>query len=216
MRLQIFVVASALVGLGFLALAVQRLRRRRFVAGTLSGLSGGVLLLGAACAGLVGANLLTYERLTYEQPALELQLQQQGDRAFACLLTYPSGKTQRVALAGDEWQVDARVLKMRGFANIVGFDAAYRLERISGRYRDIASERAANRTVYALSEERSIDVWELARRYKEWLPWVDALYGSATYLPMADGALYEVRVSQSGLTARPLNQAARQAVGGWR
>jgi len=32
---------------------------------------------------------------------------------------------------------------------------------------------------------------------------------------MADGALYEVRVSQTGLIARPLNQAARQAVGGW-
>jgi hypothetical protein len=32
---------------------------------------------------------------------------------------------------------------------------------------------------------------------------------------MADGALYEIKVSQSGLIARPLNQAARAAVGGW-
>jgi hypothetical protein len=32
---------------------------------------------------------------------------------------------------------------------------------------------------------------------------------------MADGALYEIKVSQSGLLARPLNQAARSAVGGW-
>jgi hypothetical protein len=44
---------------------------------------------------------------------------------------------------------------------------------------------------------------------------VDALYGSATYLPMVDGALYEIKVSQSGLLARPLNQAAREAVGSW-
>jgi hypothetical protein len=41
------------------------------------------------------------------------------------------------------------------------------------------------------------------------------LYGSATYLPMADGADYEVTVSQSGLVARPLNDAARLAVGAW-
>jgi hypothetical protein len=32
---------------------------------------------------------------------------------------------------------------------------------------------------------------------------------------MADGALYEVTVSQSGLIARPLNDAARDAVVGW-
>jgi hypothetical protein len=41
------------------------------------------------------------------------------------------------------------------------------------------------------------------------------MYGSATYLPMSDGALYEIKVSQSGLVARPMNQAAREAVSGW-
>src|SRR5260370_69241 len=60
-----------------------------------------------------------------------------------------------------------------------------------------------------------IDPWDLAHRYRSWLPWLDAIYGSATFLPMADGALYEIKVSQSGLIARPLNQAARAAVGGW-
>jgi hypothetical protein len=32
---------------------------------------------------------------------------------------------------------------------------------------------------------------------------------------MADGALYEIRVSPSGLLARPQNPAARAAVSGW-
>ena len=36
-----------------------------------------------------------------------------------------------------------------------------------------------------------------------------------TYLPMADGALYDIKVSPTGLVARPLNQAARDAVGSW-
>src|SRR5207253_4682782 len=123
--------------------AAQRMRRRRFAAGTVHGLSGAVFLLAGACAGLVGANLVTYERLSHEQAALELQFQKQGERSFDTALTFPSGRTQHVALTGDDWQVDARVLKMRSFANLVGFDAAYRLERISGRYRDIDSERDA-------------------------------------------------------------------------
>ncbi len=118
-------------------------------------------------------------------------------------------------LRGDEWQVDARVLKWHAFANLVGFDAAYRLERISGRYAHIEDERSQPRTVYDLHAAGRIDPWELVHRYRSWIPWMDALYGSATFLPMADGALYEIKVSQSGLIARPLNQAARDSVGSW-
>jgi hypothetical protein len=139
-----------------------------------------------------------------------------GERHYRATLTYPSKLTQSFVLRGDEWQVDARVLKWRGLANIAGFDTVYRLERIGGRYRDIDSERGAPRTVHVLNEPARIDAWELARRYREYVPWVDALSGSATFLPMADGALYQVSVSQSGLVARPLNQAGREAVTGWR
>lgn len=205
----------AALALVFFALAIRRLRRRRLVSCTFHSLSGLVFVLAGACAGLLGFDMLTYHRLTYEQPALELLFSQRGERDYDALLSYPSGSTQRLELRGDEWQVDARVLKWQGFADLVGFDAAYRLERIGGRYRDIDSERTATRTVYELNDAQRFDVWELARRYKEWIPWVDALYGSATYLPMADGARYEVKVSQTGLTARPLNPAAQQAVGGW-
>ena len=174
-----------------------------------------MLLLLCACALLTAANLRTYQRLSFEQPAGELQLTRTGDREFNAVLTYPGGERASFALRGDEWQVDARVLKWHALANLVGFDAAYRLERIGGRYTRIEDERSQERTVYSLNPTQRIDPWELVHRYHSWLPWVDALYGSATFLPMADGALYEIKVSQSGLLARPLNQAARDAVGSW-
>ncbi len=69
--------------------------------------------------------------------------------------------------------------------------------------------------MYSLNQPQRIDLWDLVHRYPSWVAWMDALYGSATFLPMADGALYEIKVSQSGLVARPLNQAARDAVAGW-
>ena len=174
-----------------------------------------VLILLSVCAALIGANLRSYQRLSFEQPAGELQFTRTGEREFNAVLTYPSGERASFALRGDEWQVDARVLKWHAFANLVGFDTAYRLERISGRYARIEDERAQARTVYALNPPQRIDPWDLVHRYHSWLPWMDALYGSATFLPMADGALYEIKVSQSGLIARPLNQAARDAVGSW-
>jgi len=55
----------------------------------------------------------------------------------------------------------------------------------------------------------------LLRTWHAYVPWADALYGSATFMPMADGAAYEVSVSQAGLLARPLNDAARAAVDAW-
>jgi hypothetical protein len=205
----------ALVGILFLFAAVRRLRRRRLLGGVLNGATALVLILLSVCAALIGANLRTYQRLSFEQPAGELQFARTGEREFNAILTYPGGERANFALRGDEWQVDARVLKWHAFANLVGFDTAYRLERIGGRYTRIEDERAEARTVYALNPPQRIDPWELAHRYRSWLPWLDALYGSATFLPMADGALYEIKVSQSGLIARPLNQAARDAVGSW-
>jgi hypothetical protein len=174
-----------------------------------------IFLLAGVCAVLVGTNLRSYQRLAYEQPAGELQLTKDADRQYDAVLTYPDGQRASFALRGDEWQVDARVLKWHAFANLVGFDAAYRLERISGRYTRLEDERKEPRTVYDLHAAGRIDPWELAHRYRSWVPWLDALYGSATFLPMADGALYEIKVSQSGLVARPLNQAAREAVASW-
>jgi hypothetical protein len=205
----------ALVGILLLFTAVRRLRRRKVLGGVLNGATALVLLLLSVCAALIAANLRTYQRLSFEQPAGELQFTRTGERQFNAVLTYPSGERANFALRGDEWQVDARVLKWHAFANVIGFDTAYRLERIGGRYTRVEDERAQARTVYSLNPPQRIDPWELAHRYRSWLPWLDAVYGSATFLPMADGALYEIKVSQSGLLARPLNQAARDAVGGW-
>jgi hypothetical protein len=215
MTFTILIAFLALAGLLLLLAAVRRLRRRRFVGGALSGAGALVLILLSLCALLIAANVHTYRRLTIEQPAGELQLTRVADRAFDAVLTYPSGERASFALRGDEWQVDARVLKWHALANLVGFDTAYRLERLSGRYTRIEDEKTRERTVYALNPPQRIDLWELVHRHHAWLPWVDALYGSATFVPMADGALFEIRVTQSGLLARPLNQAARDAVGNW-
>lgn len=209
------IAVCALFGLLFFIAAIRRLRRRRVLGGMAHGGAALIFFLAAACALLIGTNLRSYQRLSYEQPAGELQLTKQGERSFEAQLSYPDGERASFPLRGDEWQVDARVLKWHAFANLVGFDAAYRLERISGRYTHVEDERSQPRTVYDLHSAGRIDPWELVHRYRSWIPWMDALYGSATFLPMADGALYEIKVSQSGLIARPLNQAARDAVGSW-
>ena len=47
------------------------------------------------------------------------------------------------------------------------------------------------------------------------MPWIDAVYGNAAFVPMEDGALFEVTLSHTGLLARPLNDPAKEAVNRW-
>ncbi|HEY6643614.1 hypothetical protein [Povalibacter sp.] len=202
-------IVIAVFGGLLLLLACQRLYRARFLAAGGSALMGFLLLACAALFFVVSLNLHTYARLTYEQPIAEIVFEGRGPQRYRATLTrMPGGEMQIFMLAGDEWQLDARVLKWKGWANLLGLDAQYRLERVGGRYRDIEQERHAQRTVYALSENPGIDLWEMSTNYPRWLPFVDAIYGSATYMPMAEGARYQVSLTQSGLIARPLNSQA--------
>jgi hypothetical protein len=209
----IAIVIAVFGGLLFI-LACQRLFRGRFVAAGATMLMSVVMLVVAALMFVVAVNLQTYSRLTYERPIAQIVFESRGPQRYRATLTrIPGGDMQMLVLAGDEWQLDARVLKWQGWANLVGLDAQYRLERVSGRYRDIEQEKHAERTVYGLSENPGVDLWTLSTEYPTWLPFIDAVYGSATYLPMADGARYEVALTQSGLIARPVNQAAETVSG---
>ncbi|HSN72652.1 MAG TPA: hypothetical protein VLT59_14145 [Steroidobacteraceae bacterium] len=212
-------VAFVLAGFGvlLLVLAVHRIYATRWLAATGSVLAGGLLLAAGAVLLSLALNLKSYQRLTHETPVAQLVFEARGEQRFkANLIRIPDGEMQVLLLNGDEWQLDARVLKWRGWANLLGLDAQYRLERIAGRYRDIELERSAPRTVYELAENPGLDLWAIASDYQERLPFVDAIYGSATYLPMADGARFEVSIGQSGLVARPLNEPARTATERWR
>ena len=215
MTLNALIAVLGLAGFLFLITAIRRFRLRHMSGGFFHGISALVLFLIATIIFLISLNLRTYERLTAEAPAGEIQFAKVGVHQYNGVLTYPNGEVAYFPLSGDEWQIDARILKWTAIANLVGFDTAFRLERIGGRYSNIEDERSQPRTVYELHPPGHIDLWQLVHDYHRWLPWFDALYGSATYVPMADGALYDIKASPSGLLARPLNEAARNAVGNW-
>ena len=174
------------------------------------------LAVGALLA-LLFVNLRSYARLVYEEPVATVEFQERGPQRYLAVVTRePAGAQQTFELGGDEWQVDARVLKFTGLANLLGLRAQYRLERLSGRYLDIQRERTAPHSVYSLHEESALDLWNFAKAHPSWVPFVDGYYGSATYLPMAAGARYEVHMTPSGLIARPDNEAAKAASHAWR
>lgn len=217
---QVLLVAFAALGI-MVALplelaALGRLRRLRLMSGTIYLLLGAFIVLVGVAAGLVAASLHGYRRLTHEQLAAKVSVRQLGERHFALTLEAPAAPPRHFELRGDEWQIDARVLKWRAMGTLAGFDTVYRLERLSGRYADVPREKNGPRTVYALAQDEGFDVWPAIRRYHDWVPFADALYGSAAFVPLAENASYQVTVSSSGLVVRPANDAARKAVSSWR
>ena len=216
---------ALMVGIGLVGLlialplevaAFRRLFRLQLASGTLLLLLGGIVVLLAVGTALVAMNLYTYARLTHEQEAARVQIRQLGERRYAVSVQPKGAAPRHFELRGDEWQIDARVLKWSAMGNLLGFDSVYRLERLSGRYGDITLEKNAPRSVYGLAEDPGVDFWSLLRKHHQYLPFADALYGSAAYVPMAEGAEYAVNVSASGLVVRPGNEAAKKAVGGWK
>lgn len=199
----------------FSVLAIRCARRRKVVATAFSALACQLFIVIGIAIALIGSNLLTWSRLTHESPAASVTFARTGEQAFDADIVFADGRSERLPLRGDEWQIDARVLKWRPLVSMLGFDTLYRLERLSGRYADIDAERTSPHTVHSLHPADQFDVWTLVRAAHAHLPWVDALYGSAVYLPMADRAAFDVSVGAGGLVARPRNDAARAAVAGW-
>lgn len=204
-----------LLGLFCLLMAAFHIRKRRLLPFFTQSIASLLLLGGALVFLLLGINLHTYQRLTYEQPVAELAFTRLAPQRYEVSITAVGAGTASYRLDGDEWQLDARVLKWKAPATLLGLDARYRLERLSGRYRDVNQQRERPQSVYGLPPEAGIDLWALLGTLGKYVDWVDAYYGSAAYLPMADGARYEVVLTQSGLIARPLNDKARTAVRDW-
>ena len=154
--------------------------------------------------------------MTSERDVAELEFTELAPQRYHVRLALADVyEPQYFELNGDEWQLDARIIKWHGLANVLGLDTQFRLERLSGRYHDLNAELSEARSAYALAPESGLDFWAIARRYDGWLPWVDAIYGSASYLPMRDQARYQVNVTQSGLIARALNTAGQTAIELW-
>lgn len=211
-------VLLALLALSQLFACRRRLRERRRGAALLRVLWLLVaLLLALALAGL-GTGLLGYGRILADAPVARLSVQQLGPQQFMVELARADGGQQRYAVSGDQWQLDARVVRWTLPGTLIGLPPLYRLERLSGRYADIAQEREAPRSVHALDTRAFPDLWTLKRQHPGWLPFVDADYGSAAYLPLLDDAQYAVVLNaRGGLVATPADAATRQRLedSGW-
>ena len=166
------------------------------------------LLLGGS-----GYALRGYRLLSGEAPVVDIDAHILSPQRWALTLTWPDGSTRQVELAGDAWRIEAVVLKWKLPALLAGLPPLYRLDRLSGRYDDPAQEMHAPRTVISFDQAGAFDLLNLKRRYPQWLPEVDSIYGSGAYLPLVDQGHYRISLLRTGaLVARP-DEATQKRIG---
>lgn len=193
--------------------AARMLWQTSWFVGFCRGLFGLGLLALAGLIALTAFDVYSYKQVLQEQVVATINFDRIEDQHYFAVLADKDGKEQRVELRGDQWQLDARIVKWDGYLATLGIKPAFRLERLSGRYYDIEKETTARRTAYTVHNSLyGVDVWKIFNTNPDWVPVIDAVYGSATYLPMKDGALFEISLSNTGLVARPINAAAKDAV----
>ncbi len=212
------VLAGALLALAFVVilLAAKILFRGHWFLSWLKGMAGLCLVVVAVFLTLAALDFYSYKTALKEQPIATLSFSRLGTQLYKVSLVQADGIEQSYELKGDLWQLDARILKWNSMMNTLGVNTGYRLDRLSGRYYSLEEETNAERTVYELaSTKNNLDIWQLINQAGNQLGFVDARYGSATYLPMHDGALFTVMLTHNGLLARPINDRAREVVQAW-
>ncbi len=196
------IILFAILGALSFLLGIWNLRKKHLFGSTVSLLLALFFLSLAALAGTMAVATQGYRAFSHEEIAARIGIEPIEKQVFRAQIHFPDGRVASFRLAGDEIYLDAHILKWKPIANLIGMHTAYELDRISGRYTKLEDEQAKPRTVFSLSKDKAIDIFDLRKRFFFLRPLLDAEYGSATFIPTASGVELEVRVSISGLLIR--------------
>lgn len=162
----------------------------------------------------VGLDFSTYQALTDQQKIFSLKVNQIDDNLFDIELASDE-YLNTYALAGDQWQLDFRLIRFTPAVALTGLSNLYQPSRLSSRYIDITDQQTRPLNFYSLRDFQTIDSWKYLKDYDSVLPFIDSVYGSSVYMPLEDGAEYEILIGFTGLVVNSLNDHAKAAVHNW-
>jgi hypothetical protein len=218
----IFLIVPAIVALFGIVLALGGVKH---LTGGRVGRGGAHVAVGSTigavglAVALLALNTQLYARLTYESQVADVSVKSIDPARKTYLVTIKRldipDLVQTCTLQGDEWIIEGRVQKWQPWANAVGLDSTYVLEQISNKYFDAMEANGKPITACDLTGKKPDSDQYIPAG---WLAWLahhsfteERRFGSANYMPLADGAVYRMVMTQSGLNAQPTNAAAEKA-----
>ena len=167
----------AALGFVFFLAGAGHLLRGRVGRGGIGLGGGGTATIAGLAVGLLGLNLQSYSRLTYEAPVAEVSVHALDAAQKTYEVTVKrldgSNRSQTCKLQGDEWLLSGRVQKWQPWANEIGLNATYTLNQLSNMY--YTAEAANGKPITAC------DVKGPPPKINQYLPqsWIDWLMSTA-------------------------------------
>jgi hypothetical protein len=196
----------ALLGLIFLIITIVRIKKRTLFATAMIFVTALLSLSLSALFGTISIATQGYHALTREELAAIVKVEPTGEMTFIARIVMPDGSEKMFSLAGDQLYVDAHILKWKPLANIFGLHTSYELDRVAGRYTMPNDETTKVHTVYSLSYEKPLNMFDLRQRFAIFTPLLDAEYGSATFINSNSAEEFRIMVSTTGLLVRKINK----------
>jgi len=196
--LGLFGVLGLVVGL----LSVLAGWRRAGLIAKCRGILGGLIYAGLGSGCLAFAlTLRAFDAFVQKAPVAEVRCRWRSPQAFTLTLTPLRQGTrqpsQTFELRGDQWSVSGGIVKWHPWLTALGLPSYHRLTRVSGRFTRAAQERLAAPTAFEIDGEGHW-LWAWWYRLDPYLPFVEAAYGSAAFLPVDPDVLAVVSVTPSG------------------
>jgi hypothetical protein len=192
----------ALLGLIFLVLTSNGIKKRKVFASVTSFVTMLLMFSLSALFGTISISIQGYHALTREELAAIVRVEPIGEQRFKARFSMPDGSERIFSLAGDQLYVDAHILKWKPLANLFGLHTSYELDRVAGRYAMLNHEATKIHTVYSLSRDKPLNMFDLRQRFAMLNPLLDAEYGSATFISSHSAEEFRVMVSTTGLLIR--------------
>jgi len=99
-----------------------------------------------------GFDIMSYRQLLKESAVATVHFEKTSPQTYTATLITDDYQKSYFQLKGDQWQIDARIIRWHPNLIRMGFETIYRMDRISGRYNSFQQELHGERTVYPIRE----------------------------------------------------------------
>ncbi|WP_281647203.1 hypothetical protein [Parendozoicomonas sp. Alg238-R29] len=209
MKTALFMLLPVLVTLLLLWLSLRLLLSSQWILGWLRGMAGMLMVVLTLGAGLMTYDMRTFAGTESSRPLAVISFSQSSVDKWVADIVSHTGQSYSAPISGDLWRISAEHIAW----DIETFSGELaRLENLDGRYLSLEQQRSYQSQLTDSNEYPfSVDSWPVVKKLGQ-LKKIESGVVSSDYLPMQDGAIYEVWLKQGVIEVSAVNEVARQAL----
>lgn len=174
-----------------------------------------LILVVSVVALLASAPFYIYHQFNAAAPIAKIEFSPIGEQEYTATLY--SGNLcsgEDFVIYGDQLQLDASFIKWQGWAVLLGFESKYKLDRLSGRYRDITEQGDKPKKYYDIAPEVWFDIFDEDKLEGQSGLFIDSQYGSSVYVDINPELTYIIYRTEDGLIAKSYDRTNAEFVDG--